>query len=255
MINKEIFQALKDKYGPSERKIYKLIEKVKKDSGNILSKEEAANLLASSSGIDVQKILNGKQLETLRELKKTHKIEIITISLKEKSSTKENVFKIRNNLNIKDPLLPTQIYRDAKEMAGVYTVLYIFENSVRNLIIKVLNNKYGVNWWNVVAPKNAKESAEKVLKREKRKAYHGKRGAHPIYYTEISHLKSFITSHWALFDPLFESQEWIKVKIDEIEHSRNTIAHNNPLKKIDITRIEVNVLDWIEQIKSVSNKI
>jgi len=244
-----------DKYGPSERKIYRLIDKVKRDSGNLLSKEEAANLLASSSGIDVHKILDVNQLETLRELKKTHKIEIITVEVKEKPSKKENVFKIRNDLIIKDPLLPIQIYRDAKEMAGVYTLLYIFENSVRNLIIKVLSNKYGANWWDAVAPTSAKECAEKVMKREKRKAHHGKRGAHPIYYTEISHLKSFITTQWPLFNPLFDSQEWIKVKIDEIEHSRNIIAHNNPLKKRDITRIEVNVLDWIEQIKSISNQI
>ena len=33
------------------------------------------------------------------------------------------------------------------------------------------------------------------------------------------------------------------------EHTRNIVAHMNPLKQQDITRLQVDFQDWVNQIK------
>src|SRR5439155_5052765 len=39
---------------------------------------------------------------------------------------------------IDDPILPSSVVADAKRMAAVYPLTYVFENSVRELIVRVM---------------------------------------------------------------------------------------------------------------------
>ena len=165
-----------------------------------------------------------------------------------KNENKQIVFDLGRDLRITDPLLPKKIVDDAKEMAGVYPVIYIFENSVRNLVSDVMKTKYHDSWWESRVGASIKRRVRERIEKEDKNRWHGKRGAHPIFYTDIDDLKSIITANWSDFEGIFPNQQWVTGKIDEIEMSRNVIAHNNPLEERDVTRLRLNLQDWISQI-------
>ena len=67
--------------------------------------------------------------------------------------------------------------------------------------------------------------------------------------TLMIYSQSFL--NWDYFKKYLPNLEWIKVRINEIEISRNVVAHHNPLKTNDIRRIRLYFHDWINQIKGV----
>jgi hypothetical protein len=246
MINKEIMKALRENIGKTPQRVYQMIKEKKKEYNYTITTEMAAYLLAADYGIDVSKILPEEELVKLRTLRET---KIVVKERKEKKLPQEIIIDITKEFQVVDPFLPKKMIEEAKEMARVYPIVYLFENSVRNLIKIVLEKKYGLNWWDYKVPLAVRQEVEKRLIKEKRNKWHGKRGAHKIFYTDIGDLNSIITTNWRDFENLFPSQTWIKSRIDEIELSRNVIAHNNPLSDRDIKRLKIYFQDWINQIK------
>jgi hypothetical protein len=254
MINKEIMKMLCERIGKTRRRVYQLIEKKKKDYGYTITNEMAAYLLAADYDIDLSEILPEEELTRLRMLRETKTV--VKENVK-KMPSKITTIEISKEFRVIDPFLPQKIIDEAKEMSKVYPIVYLFENSVRNLIRIVLEKKYGSNWWSYKVPPSIQREVQKRLEQEKKNRWHGKRGAHPIFYTDIEDLSSIIVTNWNDFKELFPNQEWIKVRISEIELTRNTIAHNNPLSKRDIQRLKIYFQDWINQIKGykVSTKM
>jgi hypothetical protein len=133
----------------------------------------------------------------------------------------------------------------------VYLILYLFENSVRELIRLVLE-KHGSDWWDKVVPVHVKQDVEKRLKQEADNRWHGTRGSHRICYTDIGDLYSIISANWQDFKGIFPDDAWIRVTIRGIELSRNIVAHNNPLSEREVKRLKMYYEDWIRQVKPLS---
>ena len=148
------------------------------------------------------------------------------------------------------PNLPANILSDAKNMSEVYFYLYLFENSLRKFIIDKIG-KDDPNWWEKKVGKTVIKNAENRIKQEDKNKWHSKRGQHPIYYTDISDLKSIISTCWSDVKDFLPSQEWLIQRIDEIELSRNIVAHNNPLSQDDFDRVKLYFRDWIKQINNL----
>ncbi len=164
------------------------------------------------------------------------------------------IVKFSDELNIPNPGLPGQILQDARKMLGIYPYLYLFENSVRYFIIERMKEKYGEDWWKQRVGNPIQSKAEDRLEKEGRNRWHRKRGQHPIFYVDIDDLRSIIVSNERDFRDKFPGLkrplEWVQQRIEEIEISRNVVAHNNPLAENDITRLKVYFRDWVEQTKN-----
>jgi len=108
-----------------------------------------------------------------------------------------------------------------------------------------------------------KKLQEIVLKVENRKLkekslfWHSKRGAHELNYSDFNDLATIIETHKTKFDQYFDSKfkksYWICLLISELNPSRNVTAHNNPLSKQDIIRLETNYKDWEKQIENINS--
>jgi hypothetical protein len=242
-------KLLLERTGVSKQRIYQMIDEEKKEYNYAISKEMAAYLLAAEKGIDISEILPEKELEKLRGLKEARIFITKEKRILEKKAPEQITIDVAKEFQVVDPFLPKKLINEAVEMAKIYPVLYLFENSVRNLIKVVLEKKYGSNWWDTRVPSGVKQEVEKRLLKEKENRWHGKRGVHKIFYTNIGDLNSIISNNWADFEDMFLSQAWIKSRIDEIEFSRNVVAHNNPLSDHDIKRLKIYFEDWIKQIK------
>lgn len=69
-----------------------------------------------------------------------------------------------------------------------------------------------------------------------------------VNHTLFGDLSSIIISQWQEFEELFPSQDWVRVRLNELERSRNVIAHGNLLPEAEIERLERYLQDWVRQV-------
>jgi hypothetical protein len=250
-INKDVFKLLMEKRSINRSRAYELVEEKKKQHNYAIGKETAAYLVAAESGIDISRYLGEGELSKVREVGGTVQPPLVLAVPKRPAiRTKEADLgvTISADVRIVDPYLPKAMIEEARRMAAVYPVVYIFENSVRSLIMNVMNRRHGDKWFETKVSAKVQRRVRERIENEDRNRWHGKRRSHPIFYTDIEDLESIVDTNWADFEDYFPDQVWVKGKIDEIEMSRNTIAHNNPLEDRDVTRLKIDLGDWVRQI-------
>jgi len=232
---------------------------IKRNAGP-MSTGEAIALLAHDKNIDITEYLEPEQVQRVDQLVVQRAI-LQSPEARERASAPApkivNV-SIAERLQLSDPLLPASVLRDAREMARVYAELYVFENSVREVIKRVLSGQYGAHWWEVcvkVQHPKVYQYAQSLMEKEKRNAWHRRRGEHPIHYTDIAHLVTLIEGQWEHFRGLFPDQTWVTQRIKEIATSRNVVDHHNPLRKRDRERIAGYFEDWLMQVESVKDRL
>ncbi len=135
-------------------------------------------------------------------------------------------------------------------MAIVYAAIAAFENSVRDLIAKVLLAELGDDWWVQGVSEKIRKSAEIKMAEEERVRWHKRRGSDPLNYTTMSDLVSIARNTWPRLEPYVGSIEWMASIFDVVERSRNVIMHSGNLDKEDIQRLGVNIRDWVKQVGS-----
>jgi hypothetical protein len=108
---------------------------------------------------------------------------------------------------------------------------------------------HGTNWWDNNVGKKIRDKVTIRISNENKNKWHGKRGAHQIFYTDIEDLSDIIAANWEDFKEYFPDQAWVKTMISVIGTSRNVVAHNNPLSDDDIDAVKVNFRQWTKQIK------
>ena len=233
--------------------MYNQIEKIHKQYKYTITKNQAAYLLAAENGIDISRILPPEELTALRLV---HPIQTNRGIKNQAVFVSQDAVKSNNDKESerKIPFISKQTGIEAAEMAKIYPTLYLFENSVRNLVLTIMNKKYGSNWWGSKITTPVEKNVEGRIKDEENNRWHGKRGAHKIFYTDMDDLKSIIIKNWDDFKGVFPSQQWFGSIIENIERSRNIVAHNNPLSKKDIRRIKINFEDWIDQVKKFQDQ-
>lgn len=145
-------------------------------------------------------------------------------------------------------LLEEEALRSARRMAVVYAAIATFENSVRDLIKKVLLEEMGENWWVEGVSDKVRKNAEAKMQEEERIRWHKRRGNDPLNYTTMSELMSVIRNTWPRLEPYVASQEWAASIFDVIERSRNVIMHSGVLDVEDSQRLGVNIRDWVKQV-------
>lgn len=254
MIDKSLMKSLKEAANLSLSALYKRIQRKKQDLGFTVTIEQAAALLASEYGIDISKFLKPQELSDLRRLQ-TQTPQVVKRVVSKKVVAQPKIMQFAFGLQVQDPFLSNKILGEAVKMAEVYSIIYTFENSVRNVISLVLKKKYGENWWDTRVKPTIQGKVKNRMDKEAANRWHGKRGSAPIFYTDINDLLSIIMNSWADFESLFPDQDWIKSRIKEIEMSRNIVAHNNPLAERDIERISVYFKDWAAQLQALKDKI
>ncbi len=220
-----------------------------------MSTEQATYVIAHLEKIDISRYLDAEIVDGVRRLVPKSSSPVSTAKASAKPARQVNIT-IGSGVKLTDPLLPASIISDAKAMAEtVYPHVYIFENSIREVIRRVLEDAYGKDWWDKAVPPDIVKAIAPRLRKEEATHWHGKRGAHPIFYSDTDHLRQIIAFQWARFAPLFPNEAWLTQRIAEINVSRRVIAHCNPLSDADKKRLEVYFGDWQRQIAGVKNLI
>lgn len=253
----KVFKTIRDKTRKKEGAITDRAIRYRIDDYQKKSKIVSRRLAENAYAYDVMNIAVDKLIspEELRELQdwfsgKSQQPTQILKQRKKQVEIREIHKRVINAFN-----LPSNLVRQANDMADVYPDIYVLENLVRHVVKTVLEDKYGSDWWknrNVVSGKIANE-VEKRLKFEGRNRWVARRGPHEIFYTLFNELGRIIASNPREFKPIFANME-IEAELRKLEPSRNIIAHNNPLPAKEINRIRTCLDDLREQLKNYAEK-
>jgi len=163
---------------------------------------------------------------------------------------------IAQKFKLTDHILPKDILKDAEEMTEVYALIYVLENSMRELIIRVLTHYHGEGWWDdptVVPPEiNTNAQNRKNKEREKGVAWHGRRAEniHLIHYTYMGDLVSIIKKNWDLFEPIGIDKNALDLTTKNIRTTRDISMHCNPISEADKKDLEHYFSIWERTLKN-----
>lgn len=146
---------------------------------------------------------------------------------------------------LKEALAPFGVSRrnNALEMARLYAVIFCFENEIREFIREALEEKEGANWQDNLPPK-IKEHVESRRESALKDSWLEGEKSDLLGFIDFGHLAQIIITKWEIFKNIIPTQHWLKQRMDELEKSRNFIAHNRMLLPSEFQRIYMYIADW-----------
>lgn len=259
MINKELKNALLRTLNISPQALSQQCQGLKKRIP--MTTEEAVYVIAQNNNIILDKYLDKEAVEHVRVLYQqvipTTQHKVIRKQGKDKDITiKQRIFKIGKDITFSDPILPQKKAQEAIEMADVYPLIYVLENSAREFIDKVMTAQYGKNWWDLQAPEPLKKNVKKRMSDDEKNSWHQRRGARPIDYLDLRDLPNLMEIIESFVAPdIIPSAKWFRQLIEEAYKSRCVICHMNPLDKNNIKAVEVQFNYWEKQIGEKKDSI
>lgn len=226
-----------------------------------ISKDDATYLIAFEQNVKIDDRLDAETLERVSRYAATRR------SGKEltrsgngsaKRPSKAAVVKIASVRVEEIPGLSPAHAREAKVMAEkVYPILYVFENSARDTIARVLEANLGADWWDKVAYSAIRTEVKRRKAQEGEEAWHSKRGDNPLAYLDLRHLPELVGKPkvWPYFREIFPRENWFSAVVDDLNVSRRVIAHMNPLTDDDIKQIEAGFKRWVRQIRAKTHML
>lgn len=249
--NKRLRSALLQKLSVTPQRLSQRVGQIKRLYGPMTT-EEGTYVLAHVEGFDLSKYLDHSMVDRVRSLIPAGPPATASTKIVPKRSKAPKVRPVRIGARAEevDALLPDAIANDARQMAEVYPYLYVLENSLRSVIARVMRAAHGSGWWTRCVPKDVRSRVDGRRLAEDKKPWHGKRGAHEIYYSDFGDLRRIIENNWAEFASLFPNRGWITQRLEELEPPRNVVAHHNPISKNDQKRIELYFADSISLLNA-----
>jgi hypothetical protein len=143
---------------------------------------------------------------------------------------------------------PPDVRRAAMQTLPAFLAFFSLENAVRSLVTDRLSENHGAGWWTTCVPKAVQDRVAQREAKEGKNRWHIARGAQEIFYTDFGDLLTLIQNNWTDFEDLFPDQHWVANRLNDLEASRNIIAHSNTLDEREVTRIKMYLQDWLRQV-------
>jgi hypothetical protein len=262
MTDKKLRDALLRKLGITQQALSLRVQKIKGKMS--VNTEDATYLIAQENGLILDKYLDPAKLDRVRMLHQqlsSTKVEVVQNREQTGRQNKPKVPTIRNMVIAKefrgaDPILPQNKLLEAKQMAAIYPLLYVLENSIREVIDRIMIKQHGPNWFDSQAPKGLKEKVSDRMADEQKNAWHQRRGSRPIDYLDLDQLPALMRKIDKYVVPnIIPSLEWFNQFVEEVYMSRCVLCHMNPLDKLNEQAVKLRLTHWQKQINSKKSLI
>jgi hypothetical protein len=253
---RQLSSAIRDKLGGISRQA--LAERAKRLVARLpMTTDDAVAVIAHQHGVPVGRYLDPEELSRVA----TYVTQLAGFPMggeqRASRSTHKPVLVQIAGMNVGSlPGMTAAHAREARMMAEkVYPILYVFENSARDVITRVLEARLGPDWWNHV-PQRVRTQAEQNMRRESREAWHSKRGE-PIQYVDLPQLGAIVgdANLWPLFESILPRPGWFENVLDDLNVSRRVVAHMNPLSRDDIKSVENGFRKWAKQLQAKAEQL
>jgi hypothetical protein len=249
-INQHLLRKLRSQLNLKQSQVYNLVSA--KAIELMLPRHLAVIALAAENGLNINKYASEEDLVAIRGARST----LPSKSLPDApSSSKSSGRKPKLDAGFPDPFVDASVVNAGHRNAELYPIVYIFENSVRNVVSIVMQSAFGDDWWEQKVKDTTQRSVQIRQSEEKQYPWHSQRGAAPIFYTDISDLRTIMNTYNKEFKKAFGKIPRVELWIEEIEKTRNILAHNNPVAKKDRDRLTVFARDWSELSKKIFEEV
>lgn len=242
-VNKDLLELIKQKLNLTEDGVNKKINKIRADRGFDVARPDAALLLASLNKIDITKFVDAEKLKEIRSLKDK---EYTVNTFKTKTKEKDRILKLKEiTIKSQDPYITKKVISNSKEMSQYYTMLYILENGLRNLIREVYKNE--PDYWNKKCPDKVKENVAEIKSKEK---YFEEGREDELEYAHLDFLKQIIVHNWGDFSIVLKEKDKTKFmnEIEKFMPCRHAVAHTTFLKNLDAKRCQYRVEEILKML-------
>ncbi len=263
MTNKKLKAALLKKIGITESGLSRRVRKIKEKHS--MTTEDATYVIAQQEKIILDKYLDGETIDRVRSLmpnvsesvpQASARISQVQKGRKATGKKQERIVQIGKEFKGTDPILSTTKLNEAKEMAAVYPLLYVLENSMREFIHRFMTNKHGVNWWDSQASTTLKNIVASRMKDETKHSWHQRRGARPIDYLDLKDLPKLMRKiENEVSGKVIPDIQWFEQMVNEVYKSRCVVCHMNPLEKDSITSVSLRFKQWNKQVLAKISRI
>lgn len=241
-------RELLERLGGISRQALSARAKKVKEAYGPMTTEEAVYVIAHLEGVDLSRHLSIATLDRVRALVPRE----IPDTRPRSTGSKVKPKVVRRKKPY--PLVTARQVKVAERLGGeVYPLLFVLENSIRELVSRRLSTK-GQDWWDNLVPAKVKNNVSRTMKKETRYPYRDKRGKHPLSYTNFSDLKAIILANPSEFQNVVLDLDWFSVRMDEFYMVRNNIAHCVPLSPDDVTRVNLFFRDWARLLEAAGFK-
>lgn len=177
-------------------------------------------------------LANSLTENALDNLEAKHELEL---GRKEKEAVKEEDYYAQFDATFR---------KEAREMSKHYEVFYCLEKSIRNLVVQLMHEKFGENWWEEKVDEEIRKNVTKNIQREEDSGF-TIRSEDVIDYTTFGELTQIVTKNWPAFENLFKRGQRAFQRItNNLNQLRGPIAHCCPLAEDEVVRLNLTVKDW-----------
>lgn len=225
-----------------------------------ITTEDATYVIAQREGLILDKYLSTAEIDRVRDVIKhmqpAMNIPKENVLKKSRNIYKSTIIQIASEFNITDPILSTKKINESKEMASVYPLLYILENSIREFIDMKMTSIHGSSWWDTNSNKGLRDTVASRMDNENINSWHQRRGSKPIDYLDLNQLVPLVRKiEKEVVPSIIPSIDWFSQLVEEVYQSRCVLCHMNPLDKDNIQSVKLRFRQWQKQIKAKINKI
>lgn len=132
---------------------------------------------------------------------------------------------------------------EAREMSKHYEIFYCLERSVRSLVVQLMSEKYGENWWETNVKEEIKRNVETNIKKEADSGF-TERSELKIDYTTFGELTEIVQANWDAFSNLFRNPKAFSKIMSSLNQLRGPIAHCCPLAADEVVRLNLTMKNW-----------
>lgn len=262
MTNRQLRKDLLDTLERTPQALSQRVQKLKKTHS--ITTEDATYVIAQQEGMILDKYLDKQTVDRIRGI--IQQISSAT-SLSQpgfaagrarakKITPTERIIIIGKEFKGNDPILPSKILNEAKQMGGVYPLMYVLENSIREFIDRIMSAKHGSDWWDIQAPPGLRDRVNNRMADDERNAWHQRRGAHQICYLDLKQLPALVRKiHKDVVPEFIPSTEWFTQFIEEVYESRCVLCHMNPLDDNNVQAVKVRFNQWQKLIEAKKDLI
>lgn len=136
---------------------------------------------------------------------------------------------------------------EANNMSQNYEILYCLEKTIRRLVSEHMEDKYGVNWWEIKVGDEIKRKVD-YSKKQEMNTGHSKFSEKEIDYTTFGSLRQLIEQNWEDLSSIFKNKHAFNRIMYTLNQLRGPVAHNNYLTEDEETRLVLTVKDWFRLI-------
>ncbi len=142
------------------------------------------------------------------------------------------------------PQFEQTVRAEAASMSQHYELFYCLETSIRKLLVDVLFDSEGSNWWE--SERIAQRIRDDVRNRAQKEIDSGvsRRSDNEIDYTTFGELSVIITGNWDIFGTIFNSRRAVERVMGSLNLLRGPIAHCCPITEDEVDRLHLTVKDW-----------